>query len=249
MAKYGKWIGGGLGWALGGPIGGILGFVFGAMFDGMQSGEFEYGRGAAQRMNTGGRTQAGDFSASLIILSASVMKADGKVLKSELDYVKNFLVKQFGEEIARQNILVLREVLKQQIRIDEVAGQIKQYMDYSSRLQLLHFLFGISRADGHVHSEEVNTIENISRYLGISSVDFNSIRAMFYKDVNSAYQILEVSPDASDEELKKAYRKMAVKYHPDKVSHLGADIQKAANEKFQELNAAWEQVKKERGIV
>ncbi|MBN1338805.1 MAG: TerB family tellurite resistance protein [Bacteroidales bacterium] len=249
MAKYGKWIGGGLGWALGGPIGGILGFVFGAMFDGMQSGEFELGKGNVSGMNAGPRTQKGDFAASLIILSATVMKADGKVLKSELDFVKNFFIKQFGSDIAQQSMLVLREVLKQQIRQEEVAGQIKQYMDYSARLQLLHFLFGISRADGHVHSEEVNTIENISRYLGISNPDFNSIRAMFYKDVNSAYRILEASPDASDEELKKAYRKMAVKYHPDKVSHLGSDVQKAANEKFQELNAAWEQVKKERGIV
>ena len=77
---YGKWIGGGLGWAFGGPIGGILGFMFGSMVDGMNRGTAEY---------TGTRT--GDFSVSLMVLAAAVMKADGKVVKSELDYVKNFL--------------------------------------------------------------------------------------------------------------------------------------------------------------
>jgi DnaJ like chaperone protein len=71
---------------------------------------------------------------------------------------------------------------------------------------------------------------------------------MFVKDTSSAYKILEITPDANDEELKKAYRRMAMKYHPDKVAHLGQDVQKAANTKFQELIAAYEKIKKERGI-
>jgi DnaJ like chaperone protein len=121
-------------------------------------------------------------------------------------------------------------------------------MDHPSRLQLIHFLFGISSADGHVHSTEVEEIRRISGYLGIRQVDFESIKAMFYKDVFSAYKILEVTPDANNDEIKKAYRKMATKYHPDKVSHLGAEFQKAAKEKFQEVQAAYEQIKKERGM-
>jgi DnaJ like chaperone protein len=254
MAKYGKWVGLGLGWALGGPIGGVLGLVFGSMFDGMQGGTYEYkGEGhpygdaipGGQRAR---RTRPGDFAASLIVLSGAVMKADGKVLKSELDFVKKFFVQQFGEQLAVENMLVLREILKQDINVREVAGQIKNYMDHSSRLQLLHFLFGISYADGHVHTKEVDEIRKISNYLGIRMADFESIKAMFYKDVHSAYKILETTPDANDDEIKKAYRKMATKYHPDKVSHLGEEFQKAAKEKFQEVQAAYEQIKKERGI-
>jgi DnaJ like chaperone protein len=129
-----------------------------------------------------------------------------------------------------------------------VATQIKQSMDHSSRLQLLHFLFGISAADGHVHSTEVDEIRKISNNLGIRMADFESIKAMFYKDVYSSYKILETTPDANDDEVKKAYRKMAVKYHPDKVSHLGEVFQKAAKDKFQEVQAAYEQIKKERGM-
>jgi DnaJ like chaperone protein len=248
MAKYGKWVGMGLGWVLGGPIGGVLGLVFGSMYDGMQSGIFEYQGQQPYGPPGTQQTRPGDFAASLIVLAAAVMKADGKVLKGELDYVKEFFNKQFGSKLAIENMLVMRELLKQEINVREVAQQIRTYMDHASRLQLIHFLFGISSADGHVHTQEVEMIRRISDYLGIRTLDFESIKAMFYKDVYSFYKILETTPDANEEELKKAYRKMATKYHPDKVSHLGEEFQKAANEKFQQVNAAWEQIKKERGI-
>jgi len=121
-------------------------------------------------------------------------------------------------------------------------------MDYPARLQLLHFLFGISSADGQFHSREVEMIDSISSYLGISNNDYVSIKAMFVKDIDSAYKILEASPESTDDEVKKAYHKMAVIYHPDKVAHLGEDIKTAAKEKFQKLNAAYEEIKKQRGI-
>jgi DnaJ like chaperone protein len=85
--------------------------------------------------------------------------------------------------------------------------------------------------------------------LGISQGDYDSIKAMFVKDTESAYKILEIYPDASDQEVKAAYRKMAVKYHPDKVAHLGGKIQKVAKEKFQQLNNAYGEIKKERMMV
>ena len=193
-------------------------------------------------------TQRGDFVASLLVLTAAVMKADKKIMKSELDYVKQFFLKQFGETQTDQQMLMLREILKQEIPLRDVCMQIKQNMDYAARLQLIHFLFGVASADNQVNADEVAVIEEIARYLNIQINDVTSIKAMFYKDIESAYKILEVSPTATDEELKKAYRKMALKYHPDKVHQLGDDIQNAAKEKFQKLNAAYEQIKKERGI-
>lgn len=239
MAKFGKWIGGGLGWVLGGPIGGILGFIFGSMVDAMQSGQYE---------NKGAATQPGDFTVSLLVLAASVMKADERVVKPELDYVRAFLNQQFGPEKGNQLTLVLRDLLKQSIDVPAVSSQIRQYMEYPVRLQLIHFLFGIALADGQSHPREIDMIGNISRFLGINDRDFQSIRAMFVKDMDSAYRVLEVSPDASDEDLRKAYRRMAVKYHPDKVSHLGEDVQRAAKDKFQKLNQAFQEIKKQRGM-
>jgi DnaJ like chaperone protein len=244
MAGFGKWIGGGLGWAFGGPIGAILGFTFGSMFDKTANAQEE----GTFNPNTRRTTQSGDFAASLLVLSAAIMKADGKVLKSELDYVKQFLTQQFGHDRGAAYLLDLREILKQEIPLRQVAMQIKSFMDHASRLQLYHYLWGIAAADGQIHSREEQLLEQLANYLGISSYDFQSIRAMFVKEVDSAYKILEISPEATDEEVKKAYRKMAVKYHPDKVSHLGEEYQKAAESKFQALNEAYNNIRKKRGF-
>ena len=232
---YGKWIGGGLGWAFGGPIGAILGFAMGSMFDGSKG----YYKGTAR----------GDFAMSLLVLSAAVMKADGKVVKSELEFVKNFFLQQFGIEETERLILMLKEILKQEINIREVSVQIGQAMEYPSKLQMLHYLFGIAAADGQYHESEVDVIGRISGFMGISAADFASIRAMFVKNINNAYDILEIIPEATNEEVKKAYRRLAIEYHPDKVAHLGEDIRKSATEKFQTLNAAYEQIKKQRGMT
>lgn len=66
--------------------------------------------------------------------------------------------------------------------------------------------------------------------------------------MDSAYKILEIEPSATDSEIKKAYRKMAVKYHPDKVAHLGKEIQKTAEEKFKAVSDAYSEIKKKRNI-
>jgi len=239
--KFGKWLGGTLGWALGGPLGGVLGFALGSALDATNVS-------VKTESTTSSTNHIGDFAASLLVLSAAVMKSDGKTLKSELDFVKKFLVQQFGEANAQQQILLLKEILAQPIPLRDVCLQIKHYMPHSERIQIIHYLFGISQADGHVHELELQTIHTISNYLGVSAADFNSLKAMYFKDTYSDYQILEIDRHASDEEIKKAYRKMAVKFHPDKVAALGDDVQKAAKEKFQSVQNAYENIKKQRGF-
>ncbi|MCD6355319.1 MAG: TerB family tellurite resistance protein [Prolixibacteraceae bacterium] len=248
MAKFGKWIGGGLGWAVGGPIGAIFGFVVGSIVDGSK-GQIQTGAKPGSHTGYSGRTTTGGYVVSLLVLVAAVMKADGKVLKSELDYVKEFLVRNFGAASATEAVRMLRDLLKQTIPVNDVCRQIQQNMNYSARLQLLHFLFGIAQADGHVDVSEQNLIAHISGQMGISNSDFESIQAMFVRNTGADYKILDIEPTATNDEVKKAYRRMAMKYHPDKVSHLGEDFQKAANEKFQKVNEAYENIKKERKIA
>ncbi|HEC43413.1 MAG TPA: molecular chaperone DnaJ [Bacteroides sp.] len=244
MAKYGKWIGGGLGWALGGPIGGILGFVAGSMFDKRSSRPGE--SGSRQRIFS--PTTHGDFTMSLLVLVAAVMKADGRIMKSELDYVRNYFEKSFGPAASQEAMLYLRDLLEQTIPVRDVSAQIRQRLDIASRRQLLHFLFGVSQADGKVHPQEVRVIEEIAMGMGITKEDLESIKNMFYEDVDSAYKILEIDKSSSDDEIKKAYRRMANKYHPDKVAYLGDDIRKAAGEKFRKVKDAYDKIKKEHGI-
>lgn len=242
MGRFGKWIGGGLGWAMGGPIGGLLGFLVGSFIDSTTLTTEAY----TSQTN---RTTPGAFTASLMVLIAAVMKADGKVLKSELDYVKEFFVRQFGREAAADATMMLKDLLKQNIPLHDVCSQISRNMDYSSRLQLLQLLYSVSLADGNVHTSEIQVIDQIAGYLGISQSDLVSIKNMFIPETDSAYRILEIERTASDEEVKKAYRRMAMKYHPDKVSHLGEEFKKTADEKFKKVNEAYEKIKKERNLV
>lgn len=237
MAKYGKWIGGSLGWAFGGPIGALMGFFLGAVVD------------SVNMVNTSTQTtQPGDFTASLIVLTAAIMKADGKIMKSELTYVKAFFIENFGLDETAYKLKILKELLEKDIDVSAVCSQISNYMDYSSRLQLLHFLFGLANADGNIDYREEHLINEISLKLNISPHEYDSIKAMFVADTEKYYKILEIDKNATNEEIKKAYRKMAVKYHPDKVTHLGERYQKAANEKFQQVNLAYNALKKERGF-
>ncbi|MBN1158511.1 MAG: TerB family tellurite resistance protein, partial [Bacteroidales bacterium] len=146
MVKLGKWIGAGLGWTLGGPIGALLGFAFGSVLDASTARR-------AEIPETG--TTKGDFVVSLMILFAATMQADKKVLKSELDYVKKYLVQTFREREALDMLKILRNVLKQDIPVREVSRQVRMRMNYSSRLQLLHLLFGIAMADGQIQGAEI----------------------------------------------------------------------------------------------
>lgn len=247
---FGKWVGGVIGWAAGGPVGGIIGFAVGHLFDQAEvtvsnttGGSGGYGYGTYNP-----NTAAGDFAASLLVLSAAVMKSDGRTMKSELEYVKRFYVQQFGEDMAREMIPALKEILERDIPLEEVCMQVRRYMPEPHRMQLIHYLFGLSKADGEVHQQEVEIITRIAQYMGVSRADFESTKAMYFRDVMGDYKILELESTATDEEVKKAYRKMAVKYHPDKVADLGEDAQRAAKEQFQKVQEAYENIKKTRGM-
>lgn len=245
--KYAKWIAGTLGWALGGPIGGLLGFSIGTIFDNASSDVSQWDPNQPTGRKTA-PTGTGDFEVSLLVLSAAMMKADGRILKSELAYVKSFLIRQFGQARAKDQLIMLRGFLKQPIDLGPICAQIKAYMDMPSKLQLMHYLFGIARADADISTPELKMLSSIAGGLGIRHTDFASIKAMFVTDASSDYKMLNLKKNATDDDVKKAYRSMAKKFHPDKVSHLGDAHQDAAKEKFQRISDAYERIKKERGM-
>lgn len=258
----GKWISGFLGWMVFGPIGGLVGFFLGTLVEkgsayteiGDGSSPFGTG-GSAAGTGSGGysreqqRTgQRNSFLMSLIVLSAAVIKADGHFVKSELEYVKAFLRQNFGEDAAEQAKDIIKGLMEKDINIYEVGSQIRLYMNYSQRLQLFHYLVALAQSDHRVTTEEVDVLGAISSAIGLSSADTDSIMSMFKNDLESAYKVLEISSSATDDEVRKAYKRMALKYHPDKVSTLGEDVQKAAEEKFKNVQEAYEKIKKSRGM-
>lgn len=246
MANFVKWLGAGLGFTLGGPIGSILGFAVGSFIDGFSKEDLElaktYGRASSN-------AQSGDFEVSLLLLSSVVIKADGNVNERELLFVREHFKRMYGEERANNAFKLFKVFIKNnEISTPQICTQIRQNLTHASRLQLIHFLFGIANADGAVHEAEVNIIKTIAGYLYVNPHDFESIKAMFYSSSDSAYRILEIEKTASNDEVKLAYRKMAKKYHPDKLQHLGAEHIKGAEEKFKQVSISYEQIQKERGL-
>lgn len=234
MSK-GGWIGGIGGFLVGGPIGAIIGYMIG------------------KNISIGKLKPGQAFEISLLILSSVVIKADGKVRKQELEYVKRFFINTFGTSKANQYFKIFNDLNKQDLnsKIRQVCLQLNSHINHSSRLEIVHFLFGVASADNEIHKSEIDAIKKIATYLNINSYDFESLKSMVLKqdnvnDLDRFYKILEISKDASDSEVKKAYRKMAVKYHPDKLQGVSDDIKKLAEEKFLLVKEAYESIMKSR---
>ena len=233
MNQYAKWIGGGLGWMYGGPIGAFLGYQLG------------------KYISKGFQSKETSFELSLLILSAIVVKADGKIQKSELDCVRRFFVQSFGKLKSDKYFQIFNDVKHKDFpSIRSVCLEINKHVNHKTRLQIIHFLFSIAHSDGHVDIKEINIIKKISKYFWISEYDFSSIEAMFSKEKNidNAYDILGVSKTASDDQIKTVYRKMVKKYHPDKLSGVSEDVVKMAKEKFQSVKDAYDKIRQQRGI-
>ncbi|MBO6117696.1 MAG: TerB family tellurite resistance protein [Bacteroidales bacterium] len=254
-----KWIGALIGFFVFRGMGALIGFLIGSAIDAARS--INPSQSEKKRIY---------FIDNLLVLFAFVMKADGRVTKTEVYYVREFLQKNFGTDQANIKMLELRDLLKDDtLELNQTCNNINRQLNYSQKLELLHFLFGISSADAEISKQELNLIHTIASYLRISAWDFGTIQAMYFNSnssgynygnsygnaqqnsqaqIDNAYTILQVNKDSTNDEIKKSYRKLVVKYHPDKVASLGEDIQKQANEKFQQINAAYELIKKERNF-
>lgn len=220
--------------------GAILGFIIGTLIDNWK------------RPSAGFQDQKvtpGDFELNLLSLASLVIKADGKVSQTELDYVRAYFVQAYGKERANATFRTFNEVIKNR----EISGQriglyLQKRTRYEVRLQILHFLFSIAKADGLVSEAELRELSEISAHLNLMRRDFESIKAMFFKSADNAYKILEIEKSATDAEVKKAFRTMAKKYHPDKLQHMDEAYRKGAQEKFTRVQEAYEHIQKERGI-
>jgi len=251
MGNFTRWLGAGLGFTLGGPIVAAIGFAIGSFVDGfsekdllLEQDNYQQQTSTRKQVNT----QSGDFEMSLLVLASIVIKSDGNIDKRELDFVRTQFLSMYGKERANNAFKLFKGIVKKQISARQVCIQIREHTSHASRLQLLHFLFGIAKADQFVSEVEVEEIRKIAGYLYINQRDFESIKAMFYDASGNAYKILEITKSVSNNEVKSAYRKMVKKYHPDKLQDLGEEHLKGAKEKFQSIQDAYEQIKQERDL-
>jgi len=228
--------------------GAILGFLIGSFLDNL-NGNNEGGARKVFRDFTRQTVSPADFELNLLSLCSIVIKADGQVSQRELDYVRQYFVSTYGKEKANAIFRTFNDVIKKrEVSAQRICTYLNQRTRYEIRLQLIHFLFGIAQADGQVSQPEIAKIRQLAGYFRIALNDFESIMAMFVKSADNAYKILEIQPSATDDEVKKAYRTMAKKYHPDKVITENKAIKKGAEEKFKEVQKAYELIQQERGM-
>ncbi len=242
-----KWILAVLGYMFFRFPGAILGFIIGTLIDNWSrsAGGFKgvFAEGGATTVTPG------DFELNLLSLASLVIKSDGTVSQRELDYVRAYFVQAYGKERANATFRTFNEVIKsREISAQRIGQYLQQRTRYEVRLQIIHFLFSIAKADGMVSQAELNMLSDISGYLNIMKRDFESIKAMFFQTADNAYKILEIEKTATDAEVKKAFRTMAKKYHPDKLQHMDEAYRRGAEDKFRKVQEAYEHIQKERGI-
>ena len=253
-----KWIGGALGWILSGNmLGALAGFCVGSMLDEAITGNKKNTFGGDNQDEFGEQNHFGgsrafeedrnSFLFAMLVLSSYIIKADGKIMHSEMEYVRLFLLLKLFELQKQQGPYQFKETIRKS------CVEIRFHTSVSQRLQLLNYLVIIAKVDGSVSPEEVIALKEIAQYIGLSEQDVESMLnlesgAKASSNIEDAYKVLGISPSASDDEVKAAYRKMALKHHPDRVSSLGDDIRKAAEKKFQEINDAKERIYKARGL-
>jgi len=206
--------------------------------------------------------QRNSFLFSLLVLASYIIRADGRVMHSEMNFVRNFLRNNFGESAVAQGEEILRKLFEEQKKMDsqrpgsykklvlESCQQMANNLPSEQCLQLLAFMAQIARADGVVSPEEVTALRDIARAMRLSEKEVDSMLNLEDGSTNleAAYKVLEISPDATDDEVRAAYRKLALKHHPDRVATLGEDVRKAAEKKLQEINAAKALIDKARGL-
>lgn len=285
MKWVGCWIGGTLGTMLGsGILGTLAGFCLGSIIDEMMDSradsndyntnkqdyysqgngykQYQYGGQNGSSNAHSNEGQRNSFLFSMLVLSSYIIKADNKIMHSEMEFVRQFLRQNFGEQAVNQGLeilLKLFEIQKQQgiqvfrNTIHQSCAEIKHNMDVSQRLQLLNYLVIIAKVDGYVSPEEIKALKEVARHLGLTAKDVDSMLNMetgarANSNIEDAYKVLGLSSTATDDEVKVAYRKMALKHHPDRVATLGEDIRKAAEKKFQDINDAKERIFKARGL-
>lgn len=241
-----KWVAAILGYFVFRLPGAIIGFLLGSFIDninGPGKARTVFGNTSRQQVSPA------DFELNLLSLCSIVIKADGQVSQRELDYVRQYFLSTYGKERSNAIFRTFNEVIKKrEISAERICNYLNQRTRYEVRLQLLHFLFGIAGADGSLSTAEISKLQEIASHLRVGTYDFESIKAMFVKSADTAYKILEIDKSASDDEVKSAYRRMAKKYHPDKVITADEAIKKGAEEKFKQVQMAYEQIQKKRGL-
>ena len=253
MSWWGALVGGTLGFFVGGPIGAVLGGALG----GTLSGGAGRGGHAAAAPDRRERVQASFFGATFSVMGC-VAKADGRVTAEEIR-LANEVMGRLGLNAAQRRMArdLFNAGKAPDFPLDDVVAQLRRECRGGNHLlgMFLEIQFEAALAHGGMHTEERRLLWRIAQGLGISEADFAAIEQMLGvggqvpatsgPSLEEAYATLGITPDATEAEAKRAYRRMMSRHHPDKLAAKGLpdEMMRAATERTQQIKAAWERVK------
>ena len=249
MGWFGKVVGGTIGFALGGPLGAVAGAAFGHTFDSSKKQYYVNNT----RLSSGEESQFTFFIAAFSML-AKLAKVDGRVSEEEIKSIEDFMVKDLNLNLESRRLAmnIFHAATRSQETFHDFANQF--YMQFSRQPQLLELmmdmLFRVSVADGVLSETEEQLIHSAARAFNFNDAEYSKFKSRYIKNFEKYYAILGCSENDPDDQIKKQYRKLVLEYHPDKIASKGLpeEFTKFANDKFREIQGAYEVIKKENGI-
>lgn len=195
------------------------------------------------------------FVELMVHILISIAKADGTISQSETQMIRQFFIAQLNFSGAQLDWLndTISTAKASHDNIDQLAKEFTSQFSYESQLMLLNMVYNVAYSDGNFHSSEAKLIDRLAVLLNISSFDHQRIKMAFeaqfgslssQKNDDQYFAILGLPNSASKDEIKKTYRELSKKYHPDKVHHLGDEFKQQAEEKMKEINTAYDELMK-----
>lgn len=266
MAWWGKIIGGAFGYMLGGPLGALLGATLGHNVDAGLAEPFE-GAGAGRARAREG-VQGAFFTATFAVMG-HICKADGRVSNSEIDLARSLIAQMdLSPAQARTAMRLFNEGKAEGFPLDAILRQLRAALQSRSRLarMFIEIQLAAACADGHLDAAERRLLLHVCAQLGFSSQEFERLEAMAQAEAShgrgawreepgryqlgEAFAILNLKPTASNDEVKRAYRRLMNQHHPDKLLARGMpeEMMRVATEKTREIRESYERIREARGF-
>ncbi|MFA6821476.1 MAG: TerB family tellurite resistance protein [Sphaerochaetaceae bacterium] len=251
MGWIGKIVGGALGLAIGGPLGLVAGIAFGNLFDRSTN------IGRTQKAPTYTQTQHSQmvyFVATFSML-AKMATANGRFVPEERKVIEDYMTHKLKLDPSSKEAAwrVFNAALSGQGTFEEYAQQFyESFAHERAHLEvMLDVLVGIAAADGKIDPSEERLINRAASIFRISASLLDAIKKRYTNNLDDAYALLGLTRQASEGDIKRAYRRLSIDYHPDSIASKGLpeEFTLFASEKFRSIQEAYEAIKKERGFT
>ena len=225
-------------------LGFLIGLIIGFLIDKLHKD----GHNIWFIINRKNKKNSNNVIISFMVLASSLIKSSGKPVFDEVEFLKNYLATQIKDDRIDDYMEFYKKTKLKDWDIPRISQQIRLHNNHETNLQIIYNLFEIANFDNQITQNELSLIKVISIHLNIHYKEYEEIKKIFLSDLQEYYNILEIPPYATVQQIKEAHRKLALKYHPDKNFNSGDHIE-YLNSKFQSIQHAFEVIKIDKGFI